>query len=88
MNTIKRIEQILELWKAAKTGAFKDSNLSLANMYRFKIQGIETALEILQRPPNTQLKLGGLKCLASPCPCTAIKMNQCNVWCRFYPPTT
>ena len=27
-----------------------------------------------------------LSCLASPCPCTAVKMNQCNDWCRFYPP--
>ncbi len=41
-----------------------------------------------KKPPNTQLKLDGLKRLSSPCPCYATKIDQCYDWCRFYPPTT
>ena len=77
-------EQITKVINDCEKAAFDNSKNCFASAMDQALESIKTYFE----PFNKKLKLGGPKCLASPCPCTAVKMNQCNDWCRFYPPTT
>ena len=61
MNKIERIEQLLKAWKADEESCREHRSNYDARFVRFKIIGLEAALEILKEPSNTQMHMDSQK---------------------------